>query len=143
LSILAAAVAFEYLAMSISKTVLETGLLRNAEENMRNFWSWHMMEEIEHRNEVMDLYQRLGGGYFRRIAVFTYVLVNSCYYGARIYFKLLQASHASRLKGTRYLFGRQAFLLKGILFSLRFYRRHYHPSMENMEYLIDFTWLQR
>ena len=143
LSVLAAAAAFEHLAMSISKVVLEGAVLNNAENNMRCFWSWHMMEEVEHKNVLMDLYLQMGGGYFRRVTIYTYILFHSVFYGARVYLSLVDKSHVSRLKGMRYLFGRKSFLLKSIFFSLRYYQYNYHPGSENLADLLDFNLLQK
>lgn len=41
--------------------------LDGAEPDMHTLWSWHAVEESEHKGVAMDLYRAAGGGYARRV----------------------------------------------------------------------------
>jgi predicted metal-dependent hydrolase len=128
LSILAVAVGFESLTLMLSKVALEENLMAHAEKNMQQFWLWHMQEEVAHKDVLMDLYQQMGGGYFRRIVMLTLVLGNYCYYGTKIYLNLLKIHKVSAVKGLRTMFGRKSFFVKGLILSLQCYGYRYHPA---------------
>ncbi len=38
------------------------------EPQMLSFWRWHAAEELEHKSVAFDLFTRVGGGYFTRMA---------------------------------------------------------------------------
>lgn len=132
LSRLAVAVGFEHLTLNISKVVLQNNLLSAAENNMKSFWLWHMKEEIGHKDVLMDLYLYLGGGYWRRVFIFTLVWLHYGYYGTKIYLRLIKIDGGSKLKGLCYLFGKQSFFIRSLIYGLRCYRFRYHPREEKL-----------
>jgi predicted metal-dependent hydrolase len=143
ISILAVAVGFESFTMTISKIVLEENILGNSDNDINQFWRWHMMEELEHKQVLFDLYQQMGGGYVKRITIFTLVLINYFYWGLKIYFKFLNINKVSKLKGLKYIFSKNSFFLKSVIQSLKFYRYNYHPNKLNTDHLLDFNSLSR
>lgn len=136
---LAVAAGFENFTMTISQIVLTDDLLINSENDVVRFWKWHMMEELEHKSILMDLYIQMGGGYFRRVAIYTIVLIYYCYYGLKIYFDLLKASHASRWLGLQCVFRKNSFFIKSIFKSFQYYRYHYHPNKSKTKHLLNFN----
>jgi uncharacterized protein len=138
LSMLAIAAGFENFTMTISKIVLTDDLLKNSENDVARFWKWHMMEELEHKSVLMDLYIQLGGGYFRRVSIYTVVLMNYCYYGLKVYFKLLKVNKASRFRGLQCVFYKNSFFIKSIFKSFQYYRYHYHPDKSKTRHLLNF-----
>ena len=71
---LAVAMAYEHFTATFGDAVLaRAGWLDGASEPMRVLWTWHAVEESEHRAVVFDLYRAAGGGYARRVAWFLYV----------------------------------------------------------------------
>jgi predicted metal-dependent hydrolase len=48
--------------------LLQTGVLRHPDTDPRfgELWTWHMLEEIEHRNVAFDIYQHLYGDWLFR-----------------------------------------------------------------------------
>ncbi|HRE32139.1 MAG TPA: metal-dependent hydrolase, partial [Candidatus Berkiella sp.] len=61
--------AAEHLTAIISDLLLrEPEWLANATPSIAALWRWHAIEEIEHKAVVYDLYEQIGGGYFKRIA---------------------------------------------------------------------------
>jgi predicted metal-dependent hydrolase len=48
-------------------------LLASFKEPQRSLWAWHAVEEIEHKKVAFDVYQAMGGGYFRRALMMLFV----------------------------------------------------------------------
>ncbi|MDQ1391197.1 MAG: uncharacterized protein QOF30_174 [Acidimicrobiaceae bacterium] len=59
-----------YWALSESSALDDAG----ADPTMLDLLRWHGAEEVEHRAVAFDLYQRLGGGYLRRVVAMAGVL---------------------------------------------------------------------
>lgn len=61
--------------------VLADGVLRHpewfedAEPQMRLLWTWHAVEETEHKSVAFDAYRAAGGGYWRRVIQFVLVSI--------------------------------------------------------------------
>lgn len=66
---LAIASTIEHFTASMAKQVLDVGLLEgeDVDERMDRVWTWHALEEIDHRETVFDVYQAMGGGFVRRV----------------------------------------------------------------------------
>lgn len=47
--------------------------LRKSREPYRSLWTWHAIEELEHKAVALDVYKHMGGGYLRRCAVMLFV----------------------------------------------------------------------
>ena len=54
----------EHFTVTYSKQVLDIGVLEgeDVDERMDRVWSWHCIEEMEHRSTALDLYRGIGGG---------------------------------------------------------------------------------
>lgn len=67
----------EHFTATYSKQVLDVGILEgeDTDERMDIVWSWHCLEEMEHRSTAIDLYRAVGGGYFLRIFVGAFVSI--------------------------------------------------------------------
>ncbi|HEY5799216.1 MAG TPA: metal-dependent hydrolase [Burkholderiaceae bacterium] len=61
--------------------MLADGVLRNpqwmahASDSMRLLWTWHAVEEAEHKAVAFDVYRAMGGGYARRVAWYLYTCI--------------------------------------------------------------------
>ena len=61
--------------------ILADGVLRHptwlegAAEPLKTLWSWHAVEETEHKSIAFDVYHALDGGYVRRIGWYLYVVL--------------------------------------------------------------------
>lgn len=139
LSLLAIAVGFECFTTFLCKSALENQTLLNADDTMKRFWKWHMMEELEHKSILMDVYIHLGGGYLKRITAFTMVLVVYCHYALSIYRHFLKADTHSQLQGIAHALHKQSFFRKSLILALRCYSYRFHPYQIATNHLLDFN----
>ena len=71
---LAVTMAYEHFTAIFSDGVLsEAQWIADATEPLKTLWTWHSIEETEHKSVAFDAYHAIGGGYLRRIAWFLYV----------------------------------------------------------------------
>lgn len=71
---LAITMAYEHFtAIFADGTLSEPCWIGDAEEPLKTLWTWHSVEETEHKSVAFDAYHAIGGGYFGRIAWFLYV----------------------------------------------------------------------
>jgi uncharacterized protein len=66
---LAYAEGFEAFTMALSRFSLETGALDRIHPAARDLFTWHLIEELEHRTVAFDVYEHVCGGYLYRVAV--------------------------------------------------------------------------
>jgi predicted metal-dependent hydrolase len=66
---LAYAEGFEAFTMALSRFSLETGALDRLHPAARDLFTWHLIEELEHRTVAFDVYEHVCGGYLYRLAV--------------------------------------------------------------------------
>jgi predicted metal-dependent hydrolase len=137
---LAVCAMIEHFTALFSKQILDTGILEgeDVDERMDRVWSWHCLEELEHRSTAIDLYRAIGGGYFRRLwwAGYTSVLFalihTRCMLGFLAAKKVLWKIETWK-NGIPYVFGRRGvyrlFLTKWILFFLP----GFHPTDIHIE----------
>ncbi|MES2203072.1 MAG: metal-dependent hydrolase [Patescibacteria group bacterium] len=52
-----------------ARQILDSGIFegRGVDERMDRVWTWHALEELDHRATAFDLYRAQGGGYGRRV----------------------------------------------------------------------------
>jgi uncharacterized protein len=84
---LAYAEGFEAATAALGLTVVEAGLLDDMEPASADLWSWHILEELEHRTVAFDVYRGLSGGpgYRQRVALFAHAhLARLAVRGARL-----------------------------------------------------------
>lgn len=139
LSLLAISAGFECFTSLLSKYALEDRVLGDANlDPADQFWKWHMMEELEHKSVLIDLYYQLGGGYVRRISMLTLVLYYYWFYSAKIYIKLLKTDKLPLFKGLLFACRKDSFFRKSLIKSMSCFRFHFHPRQLNTQDLINF-----
>lgn len=62
-----------YTAMLADGVLRHPHWLAGAEPHMHTVWSWHAVEETEHKGVAYDAYLAAGGGYWRRVLWYAYV----------------------------------------------------------------------
>lgn len=88
----AIATSIEHYSTSIAIVTIDLNVLEYGNCEICNFMYWHALEEVEHKDYLFDVYKDIGGGYFRRVIVYTFFLfLLFGIAGGIIYFKLLFA----------------------------------------------------
>lgn len=65
---LAVTCALEHLTATMAEAWLNTPSMRlNAHESVRPLWTWHAIEELDHKAVAFDVYRAAGGGYALRV----------------------------------------------------------------------------
>jgi len=142
---LAVTAALEHFTAIFAELVLgEPRFFRDAHPAMQKLWTWHALEESEHKAVAYDVYQTVApgfGGYLRRIFA---MAVCTVLFGLQIFihesvlvnrdgmFWKLRA----RKKAFGYLFREPGFLRRGMRHYFRYYRRDFHPWQRDSSDLV-------
>jgi len=124
----------EHFTAIFSKQVIEVGVLEgeDTDERMDRIWSWHCIEEMEHRSTAMDLYRALGGGYFLRVSIgaFVSLLFLSTHIPCLIDFlvkKKLLWKWSMWQTGLPYLLGKKGVYYLVVKYWLLYFKPGFHP----------------
>ena len=124
----------EHFTATYSKQILDIGILEgeDTDERMDRVWSWHCIEEVEHRSTAIDLYRAIGGGYFTRLMVGTWVSIAFAIAHARCLIDFLAAkkllfSWNVWHKGIGYLIGRRGVYALVLKYWFSYFRPGFHP----------------
>lgn len=126
--------AIEHLTACASLLAMELGVLETGiDERMRKVWSWHYLEEIDHRVIMFDIYQYFGGGYLRRIVMMALVLITFVRYEIRVRNSLLyQGGHwfdwSVHKSGWNFMWGKPGFRRTMIWAIAKYFNPMFHPS---------------
>lgn len=69
---LAYAEGFEAYTSALARFSFDSGMLDRLHPQVRDLFSWHLIEELEHRTVAFDVYDKVCGGYFYRLFVGLY-----------------------------------------------------------------------
>jgi uncharacterized protein len=132
---LAIGAAFEHFTAIAAKQILEHNILEKetVDERLDRVWTWHALEELDHRNATFDLYNSMGGGYARRvwgalIAMFLFIYTHYKCFFAYLHQKGLLFNLRVWRQGLPKMLGRNG--IYGYLFTnwLRYFKPSFHPS---------------
>jgi len=140
---LASVLAYEHFtAMLADATLRDAAWLEGAHPTYAALWRWHAVEETEHKGVAYDLYQAIGGGYFRRVFemalttfFFTRDLVSRQAHMIRRDGKLGDLGMLWR--GFKYLWLSPGIFLPMIPFYFRYYSPWFHPWQHNNTDVIE------
>jgi len=129
---LVATTCLEYLTYIFSRIILEGDLLKDADPEMKRFWYWHAIEEIDHKSVAYRISDKLKVSYMRRVVTMTFVL--QPLFILLIYGIYLQAKLDGQTLGTtvrqgwRFLVTEDRFLLKFVAYLLPFFLPSHRPQ---------------
>lgn len=144
---LAATLAFEHFTAALADDILRRpSRLQDVAEPLKTIWTWHAIEEAEHKAVAFDVYHAAGGGYARRIAWFFYVcLTFTLDLSVQTIHNLYRDGQLHRpgtwWSAARHYFGRQGIAWVLIPQALRYLSPHFHPWQEDNRELAE-QWLQ-
>jgi predicted metal-dependent hydrolase len=93
---LAYAEGFEALTTATARWSFEEGVLDSLHPAARDLFSWHLVEEFEHREVAFDVYDHVCGGYLYRLAVGTFAQWHMSRFIARAAAYMLGADPGAR-----------------------------------------------
>lgn len=122
-------------------------LSRGADPRVVALWAWHAAEEAEHKSTAFDVYDRLGGGYLRRVTVLGTAWFLIIYLTLRNQHDMLVRDSKrwnlrDNLRGLRYLLGRRGLVSSMLPSFLAYYRPGFHPWQDDDAHLIA-QWRER
>lgn len=132
-TMLAVTMALEHFTAGFAQEYLgNPAISQGADPNVRALWAWHAVEEAEHKATCFDIYERLGGGYFRRVTVLPAAWFLLISITLRNTFDLLrqdrQLGNVSELvRGLRYLLGRRGLITRMLPRFFAYFRPGFHP----------------
>ena len=140
---LAATVCLEHFTAIFAKDLLaHPEQIARMHPQFQRIWTWHAMEELEHKSVAFDLYEKTGGRYGTRVKAMLFVSFDFAVETTRNLIALLRADGQlwkPRVwwQGLRYFFGRDP----GVFWStlgpwLAFFRRDFHPWKDDDRALI-------
>jgi hypothetical protein len=140
---LAATVCLEHFTAIMAKDMLEhPERTVGMHPHFKRLWTWHAMEELEHKAVAYDLYQATGGRYATRVRAMLLVSLNFAWDIGRNVVSLLRADGqlwkpTVWWEGLSFLFGPRNGLTWSILpHWAKFFRRDFHPWQEDDRALI-------
>ncbi len=133
LDMLAITVALEHLTAGFAEQYLDNPhVTEGADPNVVALWAWHAAEEAEHKATCFDLYQKLGGGYVRRVMVMPAAWLLLIAITLRNTRDLLAQDGPpldprDLARGLAYLLGRQGLISRMTPAFFAYFRPSYHP----------------
>jgi hypothetical protein len=111
------------------------------DENFKQLWRWHAIEETEHKAVAFDVYQAVGGGYLRRMLAMVVVTIMFCLRASIVQGIFLWKdgklfSPSTWIDGFKFYFGKDGLTRSIFKNYLDYYRTDFHPwDHDNREYL--------
>lgn len=135
LSRLAVCTMIEHFTALFSKQILDTGILEgeDVDERMDRVWSWHCIEELEHRSTAIDLYRAIGGGYWRRIWWSGYTSILFAFTHTRCLLAFLKSKGIlwkwkTWSRGLPYVFGKKGVYRLFLSYWMLYFKPGFHPT---------------
>ncbi|HEX2792370.1 MAG TPA: metal-dependent hydrolase [Candidatus Paceibacterota bacterium] len=130
----------EHFTATYSKQVIDIGVLEgeDTDERMDRVWSWHCIEEMEHRSTAIDLYRAQGGGYVMRVLIGAFVSVAFLIAHTRCIIDFLAAkrllfSWRVWRNGMPYLLGKRGVYYLVLKYWLFYFKPGFHPTQIPIE----------
>ena len=120
-------------ALMAEKSFSETNLFEDVDIAARDFLTWHLLEELEHKSVAFDLYQEQVGSYWIRIATFIFFALTVAPIGI-ISIQKIMKTPGYRQRGGAEKEGRAFWFGKGGYFDslrqkqLAYFRKDFHPN---------------
>lgn len=133
MEMLAVTVALEHLTAGMaSQHLSRPDLTRGADPNVDALWTWHAVEETEHKATCFDIYQAAGGGYWRRAIIMPaswfMIIAISLYNTLHLLWRDKKLRDVKDvLSGLWYLFGWRGMFTSLLPTFLAFFRPRFHP----------------
>lgn len=139
---LAVTCALEHFTAIMAETWLTQDELREScHPSVRALWTWHALEELDHKAVAFDVYQAAGGDYQRRVVIMAFVTLGLMFTVARIQWTLMgrdkqRTNLKSWASGLFRCWGPGGYFTKLVPAYLQYYRRDFHPWQREVSALM-------
>lgn len=116
-------------------------LRADADERLRALWTWHALEEVEHKAVAFDVYQAAGGDYQTRVQIMMRITVGFMLGVSVVQMSLLtqegrQRDYRNIAAGLFRLWGPRGMFSRLIPAYARYYLPRFHPSQHDQTALL-------
>lgn len=143
---LAITIALEHITAILADMLLRDPVfLKNSDPEYTKLWTWHALEETEHKSVAFDVYQTVMGKGFNAYAlrVFAFLVANVIFWGMfyRFYYKMVKSvgEHKNYLgwfTSFNYQWGKPGGLRRLIPAWMDYFKPSFHPwDHDNSEFL--------
>jgi predicted metal-dependent hydrolase len=129
---LAVTCALEHFTAILAEEWLTSGLADQAHPNVRPLWSWHAIEELDHKAVAYDVYEAAGGGYSLRALTMITVSIAFIAKATEMHMRLLRAEGqlgnlGSLARGVWKFWGPRGHFSRLLPAYLRYFKPSFHP----------------
>jgi predicted metal-dependent hydrolase len=129
---LAVTCALEHFTAVLAELWLTRDDLRlGAHPDVRPLWTWHSIEELDHKSVAFDVYQATGGSYALRVLIMASVTVGFLWKVSSIHTRLMrddgQRDPRTWLRGLWRCWGPRGYFSTLLPAYLRYFRPDFHP----------------
>lgn len=145
---LACTTMMEHFTAHLAEQWLTNDEFRNsADPEMLKLWSWHALEELEHKSVAYDVFDQAGGTLTERRLALAMVVAFMAPPILASWLVLLAregqlANRRENVRGLRLLLGREGFITKVLRHMPEYLKEGFHPSWQQTQALED-TWRER
>jgi predicted metal-dependent hydrolase len=143
---LAVTIALEHFTAIMADVLLSDDLLAGADRDMAAIWTWHAVEETEHKAVAYDVYQHVMGrgraAYWRRVIIMVLTTIDFWQRVFRCHFALVHGDGAARdLRGWwklfRFLWISPGGMRKLIRPWLKYFALDFHPWQDDNSEFVE------
>jgi predicted metal-dependent hydrolase len=136
-----------YTAMLADGVLGRPDWMAAAEPDLRTLWSWHAVEESEHKAVAFDVYLAVGGGYWRRVlwylqTSFMFALDTTIQTGHNLYRDGQLFRPRTWISAIDTWFGRRGIAWHLLVPALRYFAPSFHPWQHDNRRLAQ-QWLEQ
>lgn len=140
---LAVTCALEHFTAMLAEQLLRRPELRDElDPQVRALWTWHALEEVEHKAVAFDVYRAAGGGYLRRVAIMLLTTAVFLVVQTIVHLRLMARRRILHkpwtwARGLVRLWIAPALFVRLLPAYLAYFRPSFHPNDRDCEVLLD------
>ncbi|MDB4973254.1 MAG: metal-dependent hydrolase [Myxococcaceae bacterium] len=131
-----------FTAIIAEEWLTRTELRESAHPNVQPLWSWHAMEELDHKAVAFDVYRAAGGTYTMRAVSMVLITIGFAALASSFHVRLMAHdkqlfNFKSWLKGSWKCWGPRGYFTSLAPAWLRYFSRDFHPWQQDDTKLIE------
>ena len=139
---IAATAGLEHFTALIAEVGLSSGILKDAQYELRQLFEWHAAEEIEHKAVAYDIFNNIDGSYHRRILGLLIATATLCPFAAIITANLIIQDGLILNKKVwkdfiSLMIKDEQLFIRGFNIFLQYFSKDFHPNNNETSSLIE------